>query len=154
MLTLEAQRCIIFVTLVFLSSKFQSVLLRDNLFSCRPFWDKCTEWPKRTLNPTRSKVPQIYFTSVHESHLFAVAGSFDTSVPNDPKLHWTLQGQRYSIYGLLVSPSPKFQSIALYDISCFCVTRHCVTSAPNDPKMTMNPTRSKVPYIYVTNVLA
>ena len=40
------------------SPKFQSFLLYGQLFlSYRPFWDKCTEWPKMTLNTKRSKVP-------------------------------------------------------------------------------------------------
>ncbi len=48
-----------------------------------------------TLNATRSTVPHIYFTSVHESQFevsFAqrpavgVTGNFDTSAPNPPKM--------------------------------------------------------------------
>ncbi len=44
---------------------------------------------------------------------------FETSALNDPKWSWTLQcqrrGQRYSIFVLLMSQSPKFNPIFLYD---------------------------------------
>ncbi len=49
---------------------------------------------------------------------------------------------------LLVSMSPKFHSIT----SCR-LTGHFETNALNDPKMTLNNTRSGTPYISVTSVL-
>ena len=33
------------------------------------FWDKCTAWPKMTLNTTRSKVHHIHVTNVPESQI-------------------------------------------------------------------------------------
>ena len=54
----------------------------------------------------------------------------------------------YPIYVLLLSSSPKFQSASLYDQLFLRIK----TSAQNDRKMTLNPTRSNLPHIWVTSV--
>ncbi len=64
-----------------------------------------------------------------------------------PKWPWTLQGQMYPIYVLLVSMSPLHQSSQVPNLSLFHsaasrfgITDHFETSAPNDPKTTLNTT--------------
>ncbi len=64
----------------------------------------------------------------------------------NPKWHWTLRGQVHPLYVLLLPKSPKFQSLS--------VTGHFGTSATNDPKMTLNTTRSKILHIYVISISA
>ena len=64
-----------------------------------------------------------------------------------PKWPWTLQDQMYSLYVLqllIVWNSSPFRSVT----SRFGVTGHFDTSAPNDPQMTSNTKRLKVPHIY------
>ncbi len=60
----------------------------------------------------------------------------------------TPQGQRYTVYELLVSPSPIFQ-LFRSTASRFWVTGHYETSAPNDPQMTL---RSNAPRVCATSV--
>ncbi len=107
-------------------SKFHSVSLYDQPFSrYRPFWDKCTEWPQIDLEPHKVKLPYICITSVRDSQILvrfalwpalfeiqAILRQVHRMTPNWP---WTLLGQRYTTYVLLVSPSPKFCSVLLYD---------------------------------------
>ncbi len=61
-----------------------------------------------------------------------------------PICPWTLKGQIYSIYVLLLLQTPKFQSVSLYG--------YFETIVPNDPKMTLSTTWSKVYNIFVTRV--
>ena len=79
---------------------------------------------KLTLNITRSYVPHICVTSIHECQIslsftttsgFRVTGHLRTVHWMTPKWPCTLQGQRYTTYVLLVSLGPKFWSISLYD---------------------------------------
>ncbi len=54
------------------------------------------------------------------------------------------------------TPSPQFQSLYSSMASHFRVAGHYKTSAPNDPKMTLNTKRLKVPhmiYIYILQLL-
>ncbi len=46
---------------------------------------------------------------------FQVTGIIETSTMNDPKWPWILHSQRYPLWRLLVTTSPKFQPILLYD---------------------------------------
>ncbi len=113
------------------------------------------------MNTTRSKVPHIGVTSIPESQ---ISVSFALR-PDVLKVHailrkvhqmtkkwpWTLQGQRYPIYVLLeycpwVPNFSRFPSTT----SCFRVLGQFETSALNDPKMTLDTTRSNTPHIYVT----
>ncbi len=50
-----------------------------------------------------------YFS--HYSQLFRVARHLETSALNDPKMIWTLRGERYHIYILLVPPQSQFHSL-------------------------------------------
>ncbi len=78
-----------------------------------------------TLNPTSSNVPHIFITIVPESQIslrFALRPAFFNIQAilrqvhqMTPKWPWTLQGHRYPINVLLVSTSPKFHSVSLYD---------------------------------------
>ncbi len=61
--------------------------------------------------PRDSNFSRFYSTT----SLIRVTGHFETGVPNYPQMSWTLQGQRYTTYVLLVSPSPKFHSVLLYN---------------------------------------
>ncbi len=65
-----------------------------------------------------------------------------------PKWPWTLTGQRYPICIQTHSLSPEFHAISLY-FKPFRVTGHFETSALNDPKMTLNTSRLKVPHIHI-----
>ena len=65
-----------------------------------------------------------------------------------PMTHWTLQGQ---IYPILVSMSPTYTQFHS-TTSRFQDTCHLETRAPNDPKMTLNPTRPNVHHICVITI--
>ena len=67
------------------------------------------------------------------------------------KWPWTLQGQMYPIYVLLVPPNPNFPPFCTTTSRCVQVTGRFKPSARNDTKMT-NPTRSQVPYPYITDI--
>ncbi len=113
-----------YVLIVSIIPKFHSVSLYDQPFlRYRAFWDKCTEWPQNDLEPYKFKcTPYIYnycprvlnFTPFRSTTtIFQHTGHFETSAPYDPKWPWTLQGQRYPTYVLLVSMNPKFHSVSL-----------------------------------------
>ncbi len=53
-----------------------------------------------------------------------------------PNWLWSLQGQMYPIYLLLLSTSLQFQSVSLYEHR-FRDTGHFKTSAPKTPEMTL-----------------
>ncbi len=60
----------------------------------------------------------------------------------NPKM--ILNTKRYPIY--MFTPTPDFQISLLFSTDiCFRVIGPFETSAPNDPKMTLNTKRSKVP---------
>ncbi len=56
-----------------------------------------------------------------------------------------------TLYVLLVPKVTNFTPFRSMT-SCFADTGHSETSALNDPKMTINPTKSNVPHIYITSV--
>ncbi len=82
---------------------FRSMTSRfwDTGHTCK--WDKCTEWPKITLNTTRPYVPYMYVTSIHESQIslnFALRRSIFEIMAILRQVHrmtsnwpWTPQGQ-------------------------------------------------------------
>ena len=86
----------------------------------------------------------------------SVTGHVETSATNNlnaAKWPWTLC-QRYPMYlfNLLKCPwGPNFT--ALLQASCFRVGDHFEKSALNEPKISLNITRSTVPDTYVTSVL-
>ncbi len=79
---------------------------------------------------------QIYLTAWYESQIsvpyalrsaiFKLRAIFETSAPNDLKWPWTLKGQRYPMYVMLVPVplSPKFQSVSHSTASRFWVMGH------------------------------
>ena len=114
-------KCTPYVLLVFVIPNFHCVLLYDQQFSrYRLFWDKCTEWPQNDLEPYKVKLPYtcICITTLRESQIslqFALRPSvlklqaiLRQVHRMTPKWPWRLQGQRYTTYELLASPSPKF----------------------------------------------
>ncbi len=54
--------------------------------SFRPFWHKCTESPKITLNVTRSNIPHICVTSAHEPKFHSVLLYCQFEKLNDPQM--------------------------------------------------------------------
>ncbi len=150
----QGQRYLIYVLQVFMSLKFKSVLCYDQrLPSYRPFFDKCTQWPQMTLNTTRSKVPHTCVTSLPGTQLsvhFPLRQAFfelqatlrqvHQMTPKDPG-HYKVKGTPYMWYHCpwII----KFQSVSLYD-QPFWVTGQFETISPNDSKMTLCSTRSKV----------
>ena len=92
--------------------------------SYRSFLDKCTECPKMTLHTKRSKVPCIHVTTTPDSQIslcftlrsivFRLQAILRQLHWLTPKWPWRLKGQRYPIYILELTPSPKFHSISLY----------------------------------------
>ena len=64
-------------------------------------------WTLALCLTTAARITQI----LHRCYL---KSSLRQSASNDPKMTLKLQGQRYPIYVLQVSPSPKRQSILLY----------------------------------------
>ncbi len=118
-----------------------------------------------TLNLARSNVPHILVLLLSlslnvslfhsEAAVFKMQAILKNSAPNDPKWCWTIQGLMYPIHVFLIS------NIFDYQVSLHLTQRHASfniqailiqASALNDPKMTLNPTRSKVLHIYVTSV--
>ncbi len=130
----------IYVLLVSTMPNFHSVSLSNQPFCrYRPFWDKCSlgvtclleksapDDPKVISNPTRAiDVPIYVFTSVPDSQIsvrfalrpgvFGLQAFWRKVHQITPKWPCTLQGQMFPIYVLLVvSTTPKFHSISLYD---------------------------------------
>ncbi len=116
---------------------------------------------KLTLDPIRSKLPYTRITSVRDSQIslrFAVRPAFfeiqailrqvHLMTPNWP---WTLQRQ---IVLYLYNNCPRVSNFTPFRsmTSRFGVTGHFETRAPNDLKMTLSTTRSKVHHICVNSV--
>ena len=141
---------------------------------------------KMTLNPTGSNVPNSCVTSIHEAQsdnepykvklpyicitsvrdsqisppfrsmttTFPDTGHFETSAPNDPKLTLNHTTSHHPLYFYnncpQVSNFTPFRSTT--SRNAFGNTGHVETCSPNDLKMTLNTTRSKVQHICVTSV--
>ncbi len=88
--------------------------------SYRPCWKKCTECPQNDL----ANVPHICSISVPESQIslsfalwpafFKLQAILRKVHKRTQKWHWTLQGQMYPIYVVLMSLSLEFHSVSLY----------------------------------------
>ncbi len=76
----------------------------------------------------------------------------ETIVLNTAPLQMTVKTTRSKIplYDILLSASPKFH-LFRSTAKRFRVTGQFETSAPDDPKMTINTERSKWPHMYITN---
>ncbi len=118
--------CPINVLLVSMSPIFHSVLLYNQPFSkYKPFWDKCPEWPQIDFESCKVKFPYICITSIPDSQtslsftlwpaVFEIQVILRQVHQMTPKWLWTVQGHMCHIYMLLVSTSPKFHSVSLYD---------------------------------------
>ncbi len=117
-LTLNTQRsmvlhiCMTHVTNVTESQTLvcsQPFLIADHIET--QAWNK----PNMTLNTKRSKTPYIPWVCV-----VTYINHFEASALSDPqKNFWTLKGQRYPKYVLLVFQTPKFHFILLYDLTIF-----------------------------------
>ncbi len=152
----------IYMLLGSMSPKFHSISLHDEPFSCyRPFWEKCTQWPQNDLEPYKVKLSYICITSVPDSQMSlhftlrpaifeiqAILRQVHRMIPNWP---WTQQRQ-ITLY--LYNNCPRVSNFTPFGstTSRFGVTGHFETRAPNDLKMTLNITRSKVHHICVTSV--
>ncbi len=118
--------------------------------------------PKITLNTARSDVPHIHTRTTPEFQIsfrfplrpaiFELQHIFETSVPNDPTR--TLNTKRSTPYNMYNMPTTTEYQISLRFLLRSAVIESgdilCRTDALNDPKMTLNTTRSKVPNIDVT----
>ena len=144
--------------------KFQSVSFYGQPFSsCRPFWDKCTEWPQMTLNIKSSRVTHRHATITPPppsrislrfapwSSVFELQAILRQLLQMTPKWNWTLKCQRYPIYMLQLHQTPKFQSVLLCG-QRFSRSRpfwdKCTEWSQNDP----NTKRSKLPHIHFTPI--
>ena len=117
--------------------------------------------PKMTLNPTRLNVPNICTTTVPESQislsfplrpaLFEIQAILRQVHWITPKWPWTLKSQ-ITLY--MYNWCPRFPNFTPFRCKASHLqdTGNFETSALNDPKMALNPTRSKVPHICVTSV--
>ena len=115
----------IYVLLVFLSPKFQSVSLCDLQFCrYRPFWDKSPNDFKMTSNTTMSKVPHIYVLLVSPSPKFQSMSLYDEPFFELQaiwrQMHRMIPQMTLNTikvngipYVLIVSPSPKLQFVSL-----------------------------------------
>ena len=85
-------------------------------WSYMPFWDKCKGWPQNDGEHSKVKGTPIYVLLVSSNFSpvlfmtrgFRVTGHFKTGAPNDHNWFWSIQGQSYPIYVLLMSQSPNF----------------------------------------------
>ncbi len=93
-----------------------------------PLRDTCPN-PHITLESTWSKIHHICSSSTctpdsqipNLSNLWLAFSNYRLSWDKchmTPKLHWILPGQKYSMYVLLVTLSPKFHLVSLYSV-CF-----------------------------------
>ena len=132
------------------------VSIYDHPFSSyMAFWDKCTEWPKICFKQNNLKgspvqnisvYGQLFFLSYRSmaSH-FWVATHLENSAPNDHKIN--LNTTRWnvphicvtSVYNNQISVSFALRP-AVFDLQAILRKLH-----RNDPKMTLNPTRSMHP---------
>ena len=114
-----------------------------------------------TLTYSRSKIPTCMLHNKHQRPKFLSVSIYDEPClsyhPIFRKVHrvtptwpWTLKGQRYLIYVQVTSTWVPNFNLFFSAASCFWATGHFETSAPNDPQMTLNTERSKVPHIHVT----
>ncbi len=115
-----------------------------------------------TLNIKRSKVPHVCSISNPESKIsfsmanrYWVTGQFEPSAPNDPK--WPFKNTKrpklpHIHVMLLLPPSSKSRSVSLYGQPLFELQAIFETNVLNDPKMTLNTRRSKLPHIHVTTI--
>ncbi len=123
---LERWRKLFWKIFIGYSFKYMITHSSDELFlSYRPFWEKCTKWPQNDLEHCKLKrTTYVCVTSVLDSQIlirfalrpavFEIQASLGQVHQMTPKWHWTLQGQRYPIYVLLLSTSSKVHSISLY----------------------------------------
>ncbi len=110
-----------------------------------------------TLNPTRSNVLHTCVTSIHEAQIslfrsttscFLVTGHLRKVHQMTPNDHYKLQ---CSPHVLIVSRSPKFHSVSLYDqpfLRYRAFWDKCTEWPPND----LDLTSSNVPHIFITIV--
>ena len=114
------------VALVYPRPKYQSACSTFSLFSSyRAFEDICAQMTliPMTLKIKGSKEPQIFspvsswfcYCLILRPAVFQLQASLKQSVRDDPKRYWTLQGQTYDSYVLLVFPNHRFHVIVLYD---------------------------------------
>ena len=112
----------IYVLLVSTGPNCQSILLCDQPFSiCRPFWDKCTKWAQNDLEPYKVKCKYMHyqcrrvsnFSPFHSMTIFKLQGMLRQVYQMTSKWTWTLPGQKYTTYVLLVSQVINF-SFALW----------------------------------------
>ena len=146
---LQGQVYPIYVLLVSKSPKFISFALRPaSCCSVAGHFEKgASNYPKMTLNPTKSNVPHICFTSIHESQIslrslhgerFLRYRPFWEDAPNG--LQMTLNTTSSKIPSeLLVSLISKVHSASIYG-QPFLRYSHFETSTPNATKMTLKPT--------------
>ncbi len=127
-----------------------------NHFACSLSWDKCTRIPQNDLERYHirgthvcvSSVPRLNFTASHYIQPFQVAGYFEISALNDPKM--TLNTTRPKVpHTLPVFVSQKFQFVFLHDQLCpifasfrsmanhFCFPTHSVSPIAPPPPMLM-----------------
>ncbi len=143
----------IYVLLVSTSHKFHSVLLYDQLFwRYRPFETSALNNPKMTLNPTRSSVPHICITSIPESQISVLFTLWPAVAVLRQVRQMTLND--FEPYKVKSAPYMRYQYLRVPNFtllrsmaSRFWVTGHFEKSALNDPKMSLNPTRSNLPHI-------
>ena len=120
-------------------------------YSCRPFWDKFTEWPQTDLEHYKALVESLSpkfspFCSYHQNYR-----PCGTSAPNYPQN--TLNATGSNISHICITSVHKSQ-ISLFNstASHFWITVHFDTGAPNDPQITLN-TKIKIHHICVTTFL-
>ncbi len=123
-----------------------------------PFWDKGTEWPKMTLDTTRSYVPHTYVTSIHKIQIslsfFLRPEVFEIQVilrqvhRMIPYWPWTLQGQ-ITLYMYMYNKSSWFPNFTPLRSTTSRFSRYkpfwdkCTEELQND----LNTTRWYVPHI-------
>ncbi len=112
----------------------------------------------RGQGPWRSAWSVCTFFVLLYSQVFSSYRPFWDARWMTPKWPWTLKGQRYAIHMTYCTTipeplTPKFQSVSLYDQSFQIQAMrqvHWTVNMLNDPKMTLNTKRSKVPHIHMT----
>ncbi len=148
-------------------SRFQisvSFALRPDIFELQVILKKSApNDPKLTLNPTRSTVPRICVTSIHESQISVRFALWPAVLRYRPfwkrYTEWPknnlepykvkLPHTRYMCYWYPWLPNfTPFRSMT----SRFRDTGYFETSAPNDLKKTLNPTRLKVPHMCIISI--
>ncbi len=130
--------------------------VRRAILSYRQFCEKCTKWPKMTLNTTSSNVPHVCYLCpwflnftpfCYTVSPFWDIGHFDTRAPNDPQI--TSNPTRSNVPDICITTLGS--QISLYD-QPFLKYKPFWDKCTEWPQIDLEPYQVKLPYICINGV--